>query len=234
MEPNGQVLQPVEILFISGRRAPDTPDDMVWGQMVWYGMLWYGMWHGIGMSGVWYGFFIPQYSGIGTELIYHLGIQGTLNQGIDIPYRYPKMGDWSAMPPCHHHHHQSLPPPITATTNHCHHPQPPLYAPTHQQRQAPQTTIGMLTVRIFGQFSFQFSFQFSMENESKIKSKIEESTKMNLHGTFSWKAQFLFHFWVPFFALGFILRFKFEGVDAPGRWHVAFGVRAACFFFHSN
>ena len=45
--------------------------------------------------------------------------------------------------------------------------------------------VGMLTVRIFSQFSFQFSFQFSMENESKIKSKIEESTKMNLHGTFS-------------------------------------------------
>ena len=45
--------------------------------------------------------------------------------------------------------------------------------------------LGMLTVRIFGQLSFQFSFQFSMENESKIKSKIEESMKMNLHGTFS-------------------------------------------------
>ena len=42
-------------------------------------------------------------------------------------------------------------------------------------------SIGMFTVRIFG----QFSFQFSMENESKIKSKIEESMKMNLHGTFS-------------------------------------------------
>ena len=91
-------------------------------------------------------------------------------------------------------------------------------------------TIGMLTVRIFGQFSFQFSFQFSIENESKIKSKIEGSMKMNLHGTFSWKAQNLFHFWVPFFTLGFILRFKFEGNDAPGWWHVAFGVRAACFF----
>ena len=37
---------------------------------------------------------------------------------------------------------------------------------------------------------------------------------------------------MPFFTLGFILRFKFEGVDAPGRWHVAFGVRAACFFFN--
>ena len=88
--------------------------------------------------------------------------------------------------------------------------------------------LGMLTVRIFSQFSFQFSFQFSMENESKIKSKIEESTKMNLHGTFSRKAQFSFHFWVPFFVLGFILQFKFEGVDTPGWWHVAFGVWAAC------
>ena len=98
MEPNGQVLQPVEILFIFGKRTPDTPDDMVWGQMVWYGMVWYGMWHGIGMSVVWYGFFIPRYGGIGMELIYHLGMgypQGTLNQGIDVPYRYPKMGDWS-------------------------------------------------------------------------------------------------------------------------------------------
>ena len=95
-----------------------------------------------------------------------------------------------------------------------------------------QVTIGMLTVRIFGQFSFQFLFQFSIENESKIKSKIEGSMKMNLHGTFSWKAQFLFHFWVPFFTLGFILRFKFEGDDAPGWWHVAFGMRAASFFFN--
>ena len=98
MEPNGQVLQPVEMLFIFGKRTPDTPDDMVWGQMVWYGMVWYGMWHGIGMSGVWYGFFIPRYGSIGMELIHHLGMgypQGTLNQGIDVPYRYPKMGDWS-------------------------------------------------------------------------------------------------------------------------------------------
>ena len=48
------------------------------------------------MSGVWYGFSIPQYCGIGMELIYHLGKEyplGTLNQGIDVPYRYPKMGD---------------------------------------------------------------------------------------------------------------------------------------------
>ena len=64
--------------------------------MRWYGMVWYGMGHGIGMSVVWYGFFIPWYGGIGMELIYHLGMgypQGTLNQGIDVPYRYPKMGD---------------------------------------------------------------------------------------------------------------------------------------------
>ena len=48
------------------------------------------------MSVVWYGFFIPRYGGIGMELIYHLGMgypQGTINQGIDVPYRYPKMGD---------------------------------------------------------------------------------------------------------------------------------------------
>ena len=48
------------------------------------------------MSGVWYGFFIPWYGGIGVELIYHLGMgypQDTLNQGIDVPHRYPKMGD---------------------------------------------------------------------------------------------------------------------------------------------
>ena len=77
MEPNGQVLQPVEILFIFGKRTPDTPDGMVWGQMVWYSMVWYGMCHGIGMSGVWYGFYIPWYRGIGMELIYHPGM-GTL------------------------------------------------------------------------------------------------------------------------------------------------------------
>ena len=39
MEPNGHVLQPVEILFIFGKRTPDTPDSVVWGQMVWYGMV---------------------------------------------------------------------------------------------------------------------------------------------------------------------------------------------------
>ena len=33
------------------------------------------------------------------ELIYHCGMGyplGALNQGIDVPHRYPKMGDWSA------------------------------------------------------------------------------------------------------------------------------------------
>ena len=54
MEPNGPVLQPVEILFIFVKRTPDTPDDMVWGQMVWYGMVcdmvlvWVG--YGMGFS----------------------------------------------------------------------------------------------------------------------------------------------------------------------------------------
>ena len=64
--------------------------------MVWYGMVWYGMWHGIGMSVVWYAFYIPWYGGIGMELIYHCwnGYPlGALNQGIDVPHRYPKMGD---------------------------------------------------------------------------------------------------------------------------------------------
>ena len=40
----------------------------------------YGMgfpYHGIGMSGGWYGFSIPWYHGIGMELIYHSGM-GTL------------------------------------------------------------------------------------------------------------------------------------------------------------
>ena len=39
--------------------------------MVWYKVTWYGKWHGIGMSGVWYGFSIPWCHGIGMELIYH-------------------------------------------------------------------------------------------------------------------------------------------------------------------
>ena len=52
------------------------------------------------MSVVWYGFYIPWYGGIGMELIYHFGMGyplGALNQGIDVPHRYPKMGDWSAI-----------------------------------------------------------------------------------------------------------------------------------------
>ena len=54
------------------------------------------------MSGVWYGFYIPGYGGIGMELIYYCGMGcplSTLNQGIDVPHRYPKMGDLSATPP---------------------------------------------------------------------------------------------------------------------------------------
>ena len=69
---------------------------MVWYEVKWYGMVWYGKWHGIGMSVVWYGFYIPWYGGIGMELIYHCGMGyplGALNQGIDVPHRYPKMGD---------------------------------------------------------------------------------------------------------------------------------------------
>ena len=108
---------------------------MVWGQMVWHkvtwywykwGMVWvfhtmvlvqvgYGMgfpYHGIGTSGVWYGFSIPWYwYEWGMVWVFHSMVpwywngayiplqngyaQGTLNQGIDVPHRYPKMGDWS-------------------------------------------------------------------------------------------------------------------------------------------
>ena len=45
--------------------------EVKWYGMVWYGMVWYGMWHGIGMSVVWYGFYISWYGGIGMELTYH-------------------------------------------------------------------------------------------------------------------------------------------------------------------
>ena len=96
MEPNRQVLQPVEILFILGKRTPDTPDGMVWGHMVWYGMVWYVTWYWYECGMVWdfhstvlwywYGAHLPPRNG------YPLG---TLNQGIDVPHRYPKMGDWS-------------------------------------------------------------------------------------------------------------------------------------------
>ena len=119
---------------------------------------WYGKWHGIGMSGVWYGFSIPWYHGIGMELIYHPGM-GTLNQGIDVPHRYPKMGDWSAqidrrsLPminlgmvnnpkpysltttiinnahPAHYHHQRPLPPHIVTSR-----PQWPLHASTQQEQ----------------------------------------------------------------------------------------------------
>ena len=56
-------------------------------------MVWYGMWHGIGMSLVWYGFYIPWYGGIGMELIYHCwnGCPlGALNQGIE----FTQAGDY--------------------------------------------------------------------------------------------------------------------------------------------
>jgi len=62
---------------------------MVLGDMVWY-MTWY--WNEWDMVWVfhsmvpwyWYGAHIPPQNG------YH---QGTLNQGIHVPHRYPKMGD---------------------------------------------------------------------------------------------------------------------------------------------
>jgi len=71
----------------------------------------------------------------------------------------------------------------------------------------------MLTVRIFSQFSFHFPIQFLIENESKNESKIGLFMKMGPYGPFSWKAQFSFHFWVPFFLLDFILWFKFNPAD---------------------
>ena len=62
--------------------------------MVWYGMVWYVTWYWYewGMVWVlhsvvpwyWYGAHLPPWNG------YPLG---TLNQGIDVPHRYPKMGD---------------------------------------------------------------------------------------------------------------------------------------------
>ena len=62
--------------------------------MVWYGMVWYVMWYWYewGMVWVlhstvlwyWYGAHLPPRNG------YPLG---ALNQGIDVPHRYPKMGD---------------------------------------------------------------------------------------------------------------------------------------------
>jgi len=64
--------------------------------MVWYKVTWYGMATWYWNEWVWYGFSIPWYHGIGMVLIYHPQNgypQGTLNQGIDVPHRYPKMGD---------------------------------------------------------------------------------------------------------------------------------------------
>ena len=79
-------------------------------------------------------------------------------------------------------------------------------------------------------FSANFHSNFHFNLQWKMSQKLRKAWKWTSMAHFHWKAQFLFHFWVPFFVLGFILRFKFEGVNAPGRWHVAFGVRAACFF----
>ena len=71
---------------------------MVWYEVKWYGMVWYVTWYVTwywyewGMVWVlhsmvpwyWYGAHLPPRNG------YPLG---TLNQGIDVPHRYPKMGD---------------------------------------------------------------------------------------------------------------------------------------------
>ena len=76
-----------------------------------------------------------------------------------------------------------------------------------------ERALGMLTVRIFSQFSFHFPIQFLIENESKNESKIGLFMKMGPYGPFSWKSQFSFHFWVPFLLLDFILRFKFNPAD---------------------
>jgi len=46
-------------------------------------------------------------------------------------------------------------------------------------------TIGMLTVRIFSQFSFHFPIQFLIKNESKNESKIGLFMKKGLYGPFS-------------------------------------------------
>jgi len=51
-------------------------------------------------------------------------------------------------------------------------------------RQA-QWALGMLTVRIFSQFSLHFPIQFLIENESKIESKIGLFMKMGHRGPFS-------------------------------------------------
>ena len=66
MKPNRQVLQPVEILFIFGKRHQTAL--MVWYEVKWYGMVWYVTWY-------WYGAHIPLWNGV--------------------PSRYPKMGDWT-------------------------------------------------------------------------------------------------------------------------------------------
>jgi len=49
----------------------------------------------------------------------------------------------------------------------------------------PGTALGMLMVRIFGQFSLHFPIQFLIENESKIESKIGLFMKMGPYGPFS-------------------------------------------------
>ena len=68
MEPNTQVLQPVEILFIFGKRTPDTPDGMVWGQMVWYGMVcdMVLVWLGYGMGFTFHGTMVLVWSSYTT------------------------------------------------------------------------------------------------------------------------------------------------------------------------
>ena len=107
MEPNGQVLQPVEILFIFGKRTPDTPDSMVWGQMVWYGMVWSGMvWYGLVWYGmVWYGmvWYVTWYwYECGMVWVFHSTVPwywygAHIPPWNGVPSRYPKSRHWCTL-----------------------------------------------------------------------------------------------------------------------------------------
>ena len=55
----------------------------------------------------------------------------------------------------------------------------------NDERTKVREAIGMLTVRIFGQFSFHFPIQFLIENELKNESKIGLFMKMGPYGPFS-------------------------------------------------
>ena len=73
---------------------------MVWYEVKWYGIRWHGMvcnmvlvWVGYGMGLSILGTVVLVWSSYTTL---EWGTLGTLNQGIDVPHRYPKMDDWSA------------------------------------------------------------------------------------------------------------------------------------------